>query len=146
MNCKKCHHEFCWICLKPYSHYHYKYYNCFGCPGMQFEDEDALPTERTKQVLLYLSLPLILAVILASYLAAIPIYMVGTFLYKPLDWLSSSNMFEQSVGECCCGWMPHCLQSILLWFMFQPRAVLYAVFVAPLKITAMVCGGLCRAF
>lgn len=36
MTCKKCQFEFCWICLRQYSSYHYRYYNCFGCPGMQF--------------------------------------------------------------------------------------------------------------
>lgn len=38
MTCKKCRFEFCWLCEKKYTKHHYRYYNCFGCPGMQFEN------------------------------------------------------------------------------------------------------------
>ena len=146
MNCKKCKHEFCWLCLRPYSHYHYKYYNCCGCPGMQFEEEDEMLIERAKQMLLYLTLPPILALVLACYLASIPVYMLGTLLYKPFEWVANAHYPERDLAEALCGWMPYCLLLIVKWLLYQPRAALYAVFVAPLKITAIVCGGLCRAF
>ena len=98
MNCKKCKHEFCWLCLRPYSHYHYKYYNCCGCPGMQFEEEDEMLIERAKQMLLYLTLPLILALVLACYLASIPVYMLGTLLYKPFEWVANAHYPERDLA------------------------------------------------
>ena len=35
MTCVRCHHQFCWICSKRYTPYHYKWYNLLGCPGLQ---------------------------------------------------------------------------------------------------------------
>ena len=36
MICINCHHDFCWLCMKPYDIDHYADYNVNGCPGMQY--------------------------------------------------------------------------------------------------------------
>ena len=38
MTCSRCDYQFCWICLSKYSKNHYKWYNYFGCPNMQFSN------------------------------------------------------------------------------------------------------------
>lgn len=38
MTCVRCLHQFCWICSKNYTRYHYKWYNLLGCPGLQNVD------------------------------------------------------------------------------------------------------------
>ena len=58
---------------------------------MQFEDEDELPAERMRQVVLYLFLPLIVAILLSCYLSSVPLYMVGCLLYKPIEWVGHAE-------------------------------------------------------
>ena len=38
VSCKNCKLEYCWLCLKPYSKFHFKLYNIFGCPGRKYEN------------------------------------------------------------------------------------------------------------
>ena len=38
ITCNLCQYEFCWLCLKKYSNYHYSMFNLSGCPGMRFVD------------------------------------------------------------------------------------------------------------
>lgn len=93
MTCKKCKYQFCWLCLSKYSRHHYKYYNCFGCPGMQFEDPQEVLAERCKQLLLYLLMPFIMALVLFCYFSAVPLYMLGSLVYKPCAWSESGKGF-----------------------------------------------------
>lgn len=141
MTCKKCKYQFCWLCLKKYTHHHYRYYNCFGCPGMQFEDEGELTVERAKQIVLFLLLPFIIMLILFCYVSAIPIYMLGVFFYKPCYWIDSEQEFiEGKIVDflCCC--LGSFLGKLLKWTLFQPRSLLYAVLLSPIKLTLMFCG------
>jgi hypothetical protein len=141
MTCKKCKFQFCWLCLKKYSRHHYKYYNCFGCPGMQFEDEEEVVSERFKQLLFYFLMPFIVSLVLFCYLAAVPLYMLGCFAYKPCSWADSDKdflEFDIVKNLCCC--MGSCGSKMLLWLLYQPRAALYAVFLSPIKLTMMFCG------
>ena len=148
MTCKKCKHQFCWLCLKKYTHHHFRYYNCFGCPGMQFEEEERLVAERAKQLVLFLLLPFIIALMFFCYFAGLPIYMVITLLDRPCHWVSSDHdSFETKLVRkylCCC--LGDFLQNLTLWILFQPRAALYAVFVSPVRLTMMFCGELCKVF
>jgi hypothetical protein len=56
---------------------------------MQFEEEEELVVERVKQLVLYLLMPFIFTLIFFCYISAIPIYMVGSFIYKPCYWADS---------------------------------------------------------
>jgi hypothetical protein len=147
MTCKKCKFQFCWLCLKKYSRHHYKYYNCFGCPGMQFEEEDELVAERFKQLLLYFLMPFVLTLVLFCYLAAVPLYMLGCAVYKPCAWADAEKDFleEALVKHLCCCLGP-CSAKLLLWLLYQPRAALYALFLSPIKLTMMFCGEFCKIF
>lgn len=91
MSCKKCRNEFCWICLKKYTPHHYRIYNCFGCPGMQFEDEEELACRRVLLVIFYLMLPFLLAVALTAVVVTLPIYMLSMLLCRPCKWLEEEN-------------------------------------------------------
>jgi hypothetical protein len=114
---------------------------------MQFEDEDDFAVERIKQVCFYLSLPLILVLIIVCYVASIPLYMLASLFYKPLDWSNHASSFaEGQFVDCLCFCLPDLLRLCLLWILFLPRAILYMITFAPLKITVIFWGGLCRAF
>lgn len=114
---------------------------------MQFEDESEMMVERVKQLSLYLLLPFVLTLILLCYVVAIPVFMVGCLIYKPCAWVGKgTEMIEGSIVHSCCCCFPDCFMNILIWLLLQPRAILYAVFVAPIKITTMFCGEICRIF
>jgi len=42
MTCSSCNFQFCWLCNGEYKVGHYDMTNPFGCPGMQFKNEDSL--------------------------------------------------------------------------------------------------------
>ena len=53
---------------------------------MMFEDPDQAIIERIRQICLYFSLPFILSLLLLSYVAVLPVFMVGSWLIKPCAW------------------------------------------------------------
>jgi hypothetical protein len=53
-------------------------------------------------------------------------------------------MEEKLVKSCSC--LGEFFSRILMWLLFQPRAVLYAVFISPIKLTMMFCGEFCKVF
>ena len=143
MACKKCKTEFCWICLSVYTDHHFRYYNCCGCPGLQFGEEEELPRQRCKQLALYLLSPLIIAIFACLFFCCLPLYMVFNLLTKPCQWIASDfdTKCEKSLVEnlCCC--LPKCIKNLVLYFIFLPRGIAYAVFLAPVKYFCYFCHG-----
>ena len=85
---------------------------------------------------IYLALPLLLALGLFFYLTAVVLYMVIELISKPLEWIEESEVFcEKKVVKGCCACTCEGFQNVLMWFLLQPRAILYAVFWAPVKMT-----------
>ena len=132
--------------MNKYSKHHYRYYNCFGCPGMLFEGEEGVISERFKQCGLYILLPFVLAILLLIYLLAVPVYMLGSLIANPCVWPSENPyMCEYRLAKCLCC-QTDCLGvRILAWFFLQPRSIFYAVFVAPVKITVKMFSYLCES-
>jgi len=58
---------------------------------MQFEDEEELVTERFKQLIFYFLMPFIISLLLFCYISAIPLYMLGCYIYKPCAWAETDK-------------------------------------------------------
>ena len=84
MTCVRCHHQFCWICCKRYTPYHYKWYNLCGCPGLQ-------DTERIKYVCLSrlnILLKMIACIFLGLlFVALLPIIWILSALIIPMFYV-----------------------------------------------------------
>lgn len=39
MKCCYCAYEFCWLCMSPFSEYHFSFFNTVGCPGMKYSNQ-----------------------------------------------------------------------------------------------------------
>jgi hypothetical protein len=143
MVCKKCKAEFCWICLSEYSIHHYRYYNCFGCPGLQFGEEEELPEQKCKQAMIFLLSPFILLLLISGFFICLPLYMIFCLLTKPCDWIGRDNDSKCEIKVvktlCCC--VPECLQCLFSYFLLLPRSVLYAVFLSPIRFCCYLCHG-----
>lgn len=50
MTCANCEHQFCWICMQPYTLNHY---NQGSCRGLQFADLDNVPPNRMRRARLW---------------------------------------------------------------------------------------------
>lgn len=65
--------------------------------------------------------------------------MIGSLLCGPLAWCElDSHRFEAAIVRniCCC--LNECLRKMILWLLSWPRAVLCALFVAPIRVTVMI--------
>lgn len=114
---------------------------------MQFADEDELLSSRLKVGFIYLALPLLLALGLFFYLTAVILYMIIELISKPPEWIEENEVFcEKKLVKVCCACICEGFQNVLMWFLLQPRAIIYAVFWAPVKMTKMFCGSICRMF
>ena len=84
-------------------------------------------------------IPFILVVLLLCYVVILPAYMIGCLIINPCAWPNEKpDICEYKLAKClCCS--VECCSRILAWFLLQPRAILFAVFIAPIKITAMMC-------
>ena len=113
---------------------------------MMFEDEDDYMAERCKQVCFWFMLPLVLLVLLSGYLCFLPLYIVGMCFYKPVAWVKEEKDYcEMSVVKCVFCW-EGVGPNVATWLLLQPRGFLYGLFIAPLKLTMMVCHEICRSF
>lgn len=65
MTCYHCKQEFCWLCRSKCQHSHYRWYNIFGCPDMQFSDQKPFKYPNLYRFLLLLSIILLTPIALA---------------------------------------------------------------------------------
>ncbi|EAR98588.2 Ibr domain protein (macronuclear) [Tetrahymena thermophila SB210] len=104
VRCPTCNFDFCWLCNKKYSKYHYRFWNfCCGCPNMLEAIEQPTFMNKFKYfrkglfrffVILLMSL-----VMLCGYavsLIILPIFVPGgVFLYYNYKTFEKRSMFEQ---------------------------------------------------
>lgn len=107
---------------------------------MQFENENSFIMMKMMKVTLFLIAPFIILLMLLCYLAVVPIYMSFNLFFKPFSWIYNRCQFMEAViiekgcffllyfdfGDFVC--------SFFLWVFYQPRALIFAVFVSPVRL------------
>lgn len=88
-----------------------------------------------------------MALVFFCFLTVLPLYMVGNLLINPCVWPSErQDICEYKLAKfACCQTSCWCIR-VLLYVLLLPRSVLFAVFVAPVKLTALLCGEICQIF
>jgi hypothetical protein len=136
--------------LGPYTPYHYRIYNCCGCPGLQFDEAEEIGFKRFMQILFFVFLPVIIGLAITSIFLMLPLFMLYDFITKPCRWISSSfdsyseQKCEVSILQTLCCFLPDCLIAFLCYFALLPRAALYCAFISPVEYTAIIINILCN--
>ena len=85
MHCTRCNYDFCWLCMRHYKPDHYKWYNIFGCPLMQFQQlqwKKNCVFQSLKILLLMIVIP-ILIILLPFVFSAVALPGVAFVYCKP---------------------------------------------------------------
>ncbi|KAM3136109.1 hypothetical protein pb186bvf_011731 [Paramecium bursaria] len=82
MTCRNCSHQFCWLCRGKYSYKHYKSYNIFGCPYMQYSNKTPF-----KYPILYRFFALIVLILISPLILSVIILIGCLYMLAFLIWL-----------------------------------------------------------
>ncbi|KAL4464480.1 hypothetical protein ABPG72_021173 [Tetrahymena utriculariae] len=104
VRCPTCNFDFCWLCNKKYSKYHYRFWNFFcGCPNMLEAIEQPTFMNKFKYfrkgLFRFFVLMLMSLVMLCGYVVSLiilPLFLPGgVFLYYNYKTFEKRSMFEQ---------------------------------------------------
>ena len=109
MMCTNCKYEFCWICLQKYTDNHFSWWNCCGCPGMDYMERNSCNNKCGRclckiltifsSILLYL---LLFALIVAGFAIALAVAYATTVVLSPSLGYFFYRFFTNKEFPSCC--------------------------------------------
>ncbi|CAD8060961.1 unnamed protein product [Paramecium primaurelia] len=124
--CSQCKYQFCWLCKQKYTIYHFKYYNIFGCPGMQYSHRDPYKYPNVVRFLRFLFLlifggPIFLIGFIIGFIAL-------TFILPAIYNLDFFHSYEFQNYNCCKKTAYISLQSITCILLSPLSFVIVTIF------------------